>query len=170
MVQREERRLWGKKEEVIQKLNEEKNKVMKMEEEFNKGNEEQLINIQELEPDEFKDLEDNYVKIYALVDILIISFTIYESVIKNQDSTWELKDKLLSIVIQHFCVEAKIQKVGIISLISLENIIVAQEKIKNPNYNKIFFGDLTIQGKILCIIFEMNPKLKKSDMRRLLWW
>ena len=168
-IEKEERRLWGKKEEVIQKLNEEKNKVMKMEEEFNKGNEEQLINIQELEPDEFKDLEDNYVKIYALVDILIISFTIYESVIKNQDSTWELKDKLLSIVIQHFCVEAKIQKVGIISLISLENIIVAQEKIKNPNYNKIFFGDLTIQGKILCIIFEMNPKLKKSDMRVKVW-
>ena len=168
-IEREERRLWGKKEEVIQKLIEEKNKVMKMEEEFVKGNEEQLINIQELEPDEFKDLEDTYVKIYALVDILITSFTIYETVIRNDDGTWELKDKLLSIVIQHFGVECKIQKVGLIALISLENIIVAQEKIKNPNYNKIFFGDLTIQGKILCIIFEMNPKLKKSDMRVKVW-
>jgi len=46
-------------------------------------------------------------------------------------------------------VEGKIQKVGIIFLLTLENIIISQEKITNPNYNKIFFGDLTTQGKIL---------------------
>jgi len=169
-IQREENRLFGKKEEIIQKLNEERNKVMRMEEEFNKGNKEQLENIEKLEQDdELKGLEDTYVKIYALVDILITSFTIYETVIRKTDYTWELKDKLLSIVIQHFGVECKIQKVGLIALLSLENIIIAQEKIKNPNYNKIFFGDLTIKGKILCIIFEMNPKLKKSDIRVKVW-
>ena len=169
-IQKEEGKLWGKKEEIINKLNEEKNKVMKMEEDFIKGNEEQLANMEkELEPDELKYLDDNYVKIYALVDILITSFTIYETVNKKEDGTWELKDKLLSFVIQHFGVECKIQKVGLIALMSLENIIVSQEKIKNPNYNKIFFGDLTIKGKILCIIFEMNPKLKKSDIRVKVW-
>ena len=168
-IKREEGKLWGKKEELIAKLNEEKIRVMKMEEDFNKGKEEEIVNLEELENDELKDLDDTYVKIYALIDILITSFTIYETVIKNEDGTWELKDKLLSIVIQHFSVECKIQKVGLIALISLENIIVAQEKIKNPNYNKIFFGDLTIKGKILCIIFEMNPKLKKSDMRVKVW-
>ena len=172
-IEREERRLWGRKEEIINKLNEERNKIIKMEDEFNKGKEEELINIEELEPDEFKDLDDTYVKIYALVNILITSFTIYETVIKKEDENgkwiWELKDKLLSFDIQRFGVEFKMQKVGLIALISLENIIVAQEKIKNPNYNKIFFGDLTIEGKILCIIFEMNPKLKKSDIRVKVW-
>ena len=74
-INREENRLWGRKEEIINKLNEEKNKVMKMEEDFLKGNTEQVENIQkELETDEFKDLEDTYVKIYALVDILTTSF------------------------------------------------------------------------------------------------
>ena len=172
-IEKEEGRLWGRKEEIINKLNEERNKIIKMEGEFNKGKEEELINIEELEPDEFKDLDDTYVKIYALVDILITSFTIYETVIKKENEEekriWELKDKLLSFDIQRFSVELKMQKVGLISLISLDNIIVAQEKIKNPNYNKIFFGDLTIEGKILCIIFEMNPKLKKSDMRVKVW-
>ena len=205
-IEKEEGRLWGKNEELILKLSEERNKVMRMEEEFIRGNEKKLLKIEELEPDEFKDLDDSYIKIYALVDILIISFTIYETVCKNivkakdknkkkikdeeedkideveneeEDEnndkdkneivTWILKDKLLSIVIQHFSVECKIQKVGLITLISLENIIVAQEKIKNPNYNKIFFGDLTIKGKILHVIFEMNPKLKKSDMRVKVW-
>ena len=167
-IQREERKLWGKNELLINILNEEKNKVMRMEEDFmrDKGT---IVNIQELEKDEFTDLEDTYVKYYAIIDILITSFTIYETVIKKPNGTWELKDKLLSILIQHFGVECKIQKVGLIALLSLENIIVAQEKIKNPNYNKIFFGDLTIKGKILCIIFEMNPKLKKSNIRIKVW-
>ena len=169
-IEREDNKFFGRKEEIVQKLNEERNKVIRMEEEFNKGHREKIENIVELEEDdELKGLEDTYVKIYALVDILITSFTIYETVIRKANYTWELKDKLLSIVIQHFGVECKIQKVGLIALLSLENIIIAQERIKNPNYNKIFFGDLTIKGKILCIIFEMNPKLKKSDMRVKVW-
>ena len=169
-INKEENRLWGREEEIINKLNEEKNKVIKMEEDFLKGNTEQLANIQkESEIDEFKDLEDTYVKIYALVDILITSFTIYETVVKKKEGTWLLQDKLLSLIIQHFGVELKMQKVGLITLLSLENIIISQEKIQNPNYNKIFFGDLTIKGNLLCIIFEMNPKLKKSDMRVKVW-
>ena len=169
-IKREEGRLWGKKEEVIAKLNEEKYRVIKMEDNFNNGNEEQIINVEELEDDELKDLDDTYVKLYVLIEFLITSFTIYETVIKEpKTGTWELKDKLLSISIQHFGVECKIQKVGLIAFIYLENIIVAQEKIKNPNYNKIFFGDLTKEGRILCILFEMNPKLKKSDMRVKVW-
>ena len=169
-IEREDNRFFGRKEEIIQKLVEERNKVIRMEEEFNKGHREEIENIAELaEDDELKGLEDTYVKIYALCDILITSFTIYETVIRKDDYTWELRDKLLSIVIQHFGIELKMQKVGLISLLSLENIIISQEKIKNPNYNKIFFGDLTIKGKILCIIFELNPKLKKSDMRVKVW-
>ena len=169
-IEREDNRLFGRKEEIIQNLTEERNKVIRMEEEFNKGHKEEIQNIVELEEDdELKGLEDTYVKIYALIDILITSFTIYETVLKNEDATWTLKDKLISINIQHFGIECKIQKVGLIALLTLENIIISQEKIENPNYNKIFFGDLTIEGKLLCIIFEMNPSLKKSDMRVKVW-
>ena len=169
-IRKEENRLFGKNEELILKLNEEKNRVMRMEEEFIKGNEEnKLAEIAQMEPDEYKDLPDTYVKIYALVDILITSFTIYEKVIRNTNDDWELQDKLLSFVIQHFSVEFKMQKVGLYALIYLENIIIAQEKNKNPNYNKIFFGDLTIKGKIISILFQMNPTFKKSDIRVKVW-
>ena len=168
-INKEERRLWGKNEELIQRLNEEKNKILKLEEDFIKGKEQEIEKIEGLVQDDFKDLPDSYVKIYALIDILITSFTIYETVLKNEDATWTLKDKLISINIQHFGIECKIQKVGLIALLTLENIIISQEKIENPNYNKIFFGDLTIEGKLLCIIFEMNPSLKKSDMRVKVW-
>ena len=97
------------------------------------------------------------------------SFTIYETVIQDKSGGWKFKDKLILILVQNLCTELKIQKVGIIFLFTLENIVISQEKIQNPNYSKIFFGDLTTQGKILCIIFEINPKLKKSNLRCKIW-
>ena len=169
-IESEERNLFGKNENVIQKLHQERERVLKLEEQFMKtGKAEEIEDTAADEMDELKDLEDTYAKIYAKIDILVISFTIYETVIRNQDNTWELRDKLLTIGIKDLGVETKIQKVGLVAFIHLDNIIVAQEKVTNPNYNKIFFGDLTVKGYLLCIIFEMNPKLKKSDMRVKVW-
>ena len=169
-IQKEQGRLFGKSDAKIAKLVEERNRVMKIEEEYLKtGKAEAIEDTTAAEEDELKDLPDNYVKIYAYIDILITSFTIYETLIRKPDRTWELRDKLLSIVIKDLGTEAKIQKVGLIALVSLDNIIIAQEKVTNPNYNKIFFGDLTVQGKLLCITLEMNPKLKKSDLRVKVW-
>ena len=169
-IQKEQGSLFGKNDAKIAKLMEERNRVIKIEEEFIKtGKAEEIEDSTAAEQDELKDLEDTYVKIYAYIDILITSFTIYETVIRKPDKTWELQNKLLSIVIKDLGTEAKIQKVGLIALVSLDNIIVAQEKVTNPNYNKIFFGDLTVQGKLLCITLEINPKLKKSDLRVKVW-
>ena len=169
-IRREELKLIRKNEKLIQSLTEEKNIVIRKEQEFLKtGKVEDLEDTKALEEAELEGLPDNYTKIYAYVDILITSFTIYETLIKKPNNTWELRDKLLSLVIKDFGIEAKILKVGIIALITLENIIIAQEKVNNPNYNKIFFGDLTVNGKLLNIIFEMNPKLKKSDLRVKVW-
>ena len=169
-IQREQSKLFGKSDKKIAELGEQRNRIIKLEEEFLKtGKAEEIEDTAAAEAEEFKGLEDTYVKIYAYIDILITSFTIYETVIQHEDNTWELKDKLLSIVVKDLGLEAKMQKVGLIALISLDNIIISQEKVRNPNYNKIFFGDLTIQGKLLCIIFEMNPKLKKSDLRVKVW-
>ena len=166
----------AKNEDKIKRLEEEKAKIIKMEEIFNqtmfkKGKKIEDENNEEitLEQDELSGLDDTYVKIYANFDILMTSLTIYETVLLNQKKGWEFKHKLILIHVQNLSVEGKIQKVGIIFLLTLENIIISQEKITNPNYNKIFFGDLTTQGKILYIIFEINPKLKKSDLRCKIW-
>ena len=172
-IKLEKIKLIGKNEEKIKRLEEDQMKIIKMEEIFNqnmfikkrKFDNENL----NLEQDELSGLDDTYIKFYATIDILMTSFTIYETVIQNDKNGWEFKDKLILILVQHLKIEGKIQKVGMIFLLTLENIIISQEKIKNPNYNKIFFGDLTTQGKILYIIFEINPKLKKSDLRCKIW-
>ena len=169
-IQKEERNLFGKRQEVIAKLYDEKSRVIKLQEKFLKtGKAEEIEDNTAEEQAELKDLEDTYAKIHACIDILVISFTIYETVIRKENNTWELRDKLLSIDIKDLGVEAKIQKVGIIALIHLDNIIISQDKVRNPNYNKIFFGDLTVKGRLLCIIFEMNPTFQKSDIRVKVW-
>jgi hypothetical protein len=48
---------------------------------------------------------------------------------------------------------------------TLEDTLIKQDKIQNPNYSAILFGDVNTKGKILDIEFEMNPNLERSDMR-----
>ena len=164
-IENEEGNLFGKNSDIIVQLHEERNRVLRLEDEFIKtGKAEPIENIEEEEKKKYGSVEDSYTKIYAKIDILVISFTIFETV-NRQGKAWELKDKLISLGIKDLGVEAKIQKVGLIALIHLDNIIISQEKTQNPNYNKVFFGDLTVDEKLLYIKFEMNPKLPKSDMK-----
>ena len=43
--------------------------------------------------------------------------------------------------------------------------MIRQEKIRNPNYSEIIFGDVNTKGKILDIEFIINPHLECSDMK-----
>ena len=120
--------------------------------------------------DDLPDFNDDYLNIYIIVEIYIISFHLFKKSIKikqqnNNNIQWKLYKMILSLDVHHFTHECKIQKVGLILSFSLENIILSQGKLKNPNYTKIIFGDLTSKGKLISIIFEKNPKLPKSDMR-----
>jgi hypothetical protein len=84
-INKEQNRVLGKREDVLRKLIEERNKVFKLEQDFLKtGKAQQIDSIVSDENDEFKNMEDTYVKIYAYIDILITSFTIYETVKENQ--------------------------------------------------------------------------------------
>ena len=165
-IKAEEVILFGKKEEIIQKLEEERRKIIEEEKLFDLDKEKQLEKgkIEEMD-DEFKDISDGYLKIFASVEILLTSFSIYETVLRNPDWNCENKTKIISLDIQHIAVDYRMKKVGRFFSICFENIIVYQEIIVNPNYSNIFFGDLTCPRKILNIEFEINPKLKKSDIR-----
>ena len=168
-IKNEENRLFGKREDILKQLQEEKKRVLENEKVFDLEVDKQL-EVDEIEEiDLLKDMNDDYIKLFAIVEILITSFTIYETVIIKPDGGWDHKTKILSLDIQHISVDGRMRKVGAIYSVSFENIIVSQEIIKNPNYSKIFFGDLTCPGKILCIEFEMDPRLKKSDLRCKVW-
>ena len=160
-----------KNDKILKALNQEKERILKLEENFTNSmfSKTRHNALEDLGQDELAGLEDTYVKLYVTVDILMTSLTIYEVVAQKEKGGWEFKNKLIMVLVQKLSVEGKIQKVGIIFLFTLENIVISQEKIQNPNYSKIFFGDLTTKGKILYIIFEINPKLKKSDLRCKIW-
>ena len=148
-IKKEENRLFGKREDILKQLQEEKKRVLENEKVFDLEVDKQL-EVDEIEEiDLLKDMNDDYIKLFAIVEILITSFTIYETVIIKPDGGWDHKTKILSLDIQHISVDGRMRKVGAIYSVSFENIIVSQEIIKNPNYSKIFFGDLTCPGKIL---------------------
>ena len=160
-----------KNDAKLKSLNQEKERILRLEENFTSTmfSKTKHNALDDLRQDELAGLEDTYVKLYLTVNILMTTLTIYEMVAQKEKGGWEFKNKLILVLVQNLSVEGKIQKVGIIFLFTLENIIISQEKIKNPNYSKIFFGDLTTKGKILYIIFEINPKLKKSNLRCKVW-
>ena len=115
------------------------------------------------------DLEDSYVTLHFEFNILMTSLTIYEFEERKDEGKWGYKHKVMTFSIQNLIMELKIQNIGMIFLFTLGNIIISDERIKNPDYNKIIFGDLTTQGRILCMILEINPKLVKSDLRIKIW-
>ena len=161
-IKEEEQKFIHLDKNINERLKEQKNKLLKIQENFDsfifKENDFNMVEALQLD-----DLDDSSIIFYFDIEILMTSLTVYEFVKKKENGNWEFMSKLVSISVQSLNMEGKIQKVGIYFLFTLENIIVTQEKIKNPNYNKIIFGDLTSNEKILTIYFEINPKLKKSD-------
>ena len=95
-----------------------------------------------------------------------IRFIIYENVKKNiKDKLWEYKNILIKLVASNFDVEGMLFQSRLKFSISLNNAIITQEKTKNKNYEKLFFGDLDNRGKVLYLEFEKNPKFEKSDYK-----
>ena len=65
----------------------------------------------------------------------------------------------------NFLLKCEIIKKGMAIKMTLEDTIIRQEKIKNPNYSTILFGDINTKGKILDIEFIINPNFERSDMK-----
>ena len=152
----------------LKKLNERKTRILKLQQNFlqNMFNDRIHNKFDILIKD---DIEDSYVTLHFEFNILTTSLTIYEREERKNDGNWGFIDKVMSFSIQNLIMELKIQNIGMIFLFILENIVISDERIKNPNYNKIIFGDLTTKGRILCMILEINPKLVKSDLRIKIW-
>ena len=151
-------------DERINKLKKEKEKLLKKQKKF--------LNTMftgkvrhEYENFEQYDVEDTYITLNFNFKILITSLTLFEYETKEENGNWKFKQKVMTISIPNLIMELRIFKVGMIFLFTLENIVFTDERIKNPNYNKIIFGDLTSKGNLLYMIFEINPKFEKSDFR-----
>ena len=159
---------WHKDSSKIEELNEELRKLEKKKIKIEKS----LIKTKDLkEKDNFKEryeeLNERISDINSSMVFRIneIKFIIYENTKKKYDKTWEYKDILVKFIFSSLDLEGKIYQDSILLKMSLDNVIISHEKTKNPNYQKVVFGDIDNRGKVLYMEFEKNPKLEKSDYK-----
>ena len=154
-------------EKLKKKLEDLKNKESKLD---NLPNDE-LNKKGSVEIDPYYNLPDNFVLYH--VDLVIIkhNFIIYEDMELNKEkNNWKPQGELIKFVNEEFIIKADARKTGQLFIMSLKNVIFSQDKVKNPNYNKILFGDeqFNTDEKILYIEFENNPAFEKSNYRLLM--
>ena len=117
-----------------------------------------------VEIDNLMNLPDTYLHYVGIFHMNKIKFIIHEKVLKI-DKSWKYEGKIIEIEFINYFLQGKFFKKGMLIKMTLEDTLIKQDKIKNPNYSAILFGDVNTKGKILDIEFEMNPNMEKSDMR-----
>ena len=159
---------WSKDLTKIEELNEELKKLekkkIKIEKSLIKAKD---LNLKDNFKERYEELNERISDINSSVVFSIneIKFIIYENTKKINDKTWEYKDILVKFIFSSLDFEGKIYQDSILVTMSLDNVIISHEKTKNPNYQKIVFGDIDNRGKVLYMEFEKNPKLEKSDYK-----
>ena len=169
-LENEESKWYGKDLNKIEELKKELENLEKKRKAAENNSQDKNIseNSQENIKGKYEELSEifSYKNSSMIFNINEIRFIIYENAKRNdKEKLWEYKDILIKFVFTSFDIEGKIFHNGLILTMSLENAIITQEKTKNPNFHKLFFGDLDINGKMLYMEFEINPNFEKSDYR-----
>ena len=164
-IKEQEGKFFFRDEKIIKKLKYELEVLKNTEEEYNKSMFNELSNKDaNVEIDNLMSLPDSYLHYVGIFYMRKIKFILHENSYKN-DSSWTYKDKIIEIELLNFFLKGQFFKKGMSIKITLEDTLIKQDKIKNPNYSAILFGDINTKGKILDIEFVMNPNLECSDMK-----
>ena len=164
-LKEQEGKFFFRNEKLIQSLKTELKLLISSEEKYNKLQENELENKNaEVVIDNLMNLPDTYLHYIGKFHMNKIKFVIHEKVLKI-DKSWKYEGKIIEIEFINYFLKGEFFKKGMLIKMSLEDTLIKQDKIKNPNYSAILFGDVNTKGKILDIEFEINPNLECSDMR-----
>ena len=164
-IKEEDGKYFFRNEKLIKNLKYELKLLIDSEEEYNKSMLNELSNKDaKVEIDNLMNLPDSYLHYVGIFFMKKIKFILHENSYKN-DSSWRYKGKIIEIELVNFFLKGEFFKKGMCIKITLEDTLIKQEKIKNPNYSAILFGDINTKGKILDIEFVINPNLECSDMK-----
>ena len=164
-LKEQEGKFFFRNEKLIQSLKKELSMLKESEENYNQIQLNELENKNaEVAIDNLMNLPDTYLHFVGIFHMNKIKFIIHEKVLKI-DKAWIYKGKIIEIEFINYFLKGEFFKKGMLIKMSLEDTLIKQDKINNPNYSAILFGDVNTKGKILDIEFEMNPNLERSDMR-----
>ena len=163
-IKEEEKRFFRRNEKLIKALKTQLKVLIDSEQEYNLSMIKELEQDQKVEIDNLTNLPDSYCHYVGKFYIKKIKLILHEDIFKT-NLGWNYTDKIIEIELMKFYLEGNFFKKGLSLKISLEDTLVKQDKIKNPNYSSILFGDINTKGKILDIEFIINPSLPCSDMK-----
>ena len=170
-IEEEENKWLGKNVERINELKEELKKLDKKELEIsqkkNRSNKRKStikLNNEEGINETLSELNLNLNIKFELNDT---RFIVYELVKRsNKGNLWTYSDVLIKFIFTNFSIIGDFATNIIKLQMYLEDTTISHGKTKNPNYEKLLFGETSIQsGKVLNIEFEKNPTFKYSDYR-----
>ena len=163
-IKEEEKRFFLRNEKYINHLKKQLKILIDSEQEYNLTMIKELEKDQKVEIDNLTNLPDSYLHYVGKFYIKKIKLILHEDIYKD-NLDWNYKDKIIEIELMKLSLEGNFFKKGLSLKVSLEDTSVKQDKIKNPNYSSILFGDINTKGKILDIEFIINPSLPCSDMK-----
>ena len=163
-IEEEEKRFFRRNEKLINHLKNQLKVLIESEQEYNQSMIKELEKDQKVEICNLTNLPDSYLHYVGKFYIKKIKLILHEDIIKDNFG-WSYTDKIIEIELMKFSLEGNFFKKGLSLKISLEDTSIKQDKIKNPNYSSILFGDINTKGKILDIEFIINPSLPSSDMK-----
>ena len=161
----QEGKFFFRNEKLIQSLKNELNLLIKSEENYNQIQMNELENKNaKVEIDNLMNLPDTYLHFVGIFHMNKIKFILQEKVEKINKS-WIYSGRIIELEFINYFLKGNFYKKGMFIKMTLEDTLIKQDKIQNPNYSAILFGDINTKGKILDIEFELNPNLERSDMR-----
>ena len=164
-LKEQEGKFFWRNEKLIESLKKEINLLVQSEENYNQIQIDELENKNaKVQIDNLMNLPDNYLHFVGIFRMDKIKFILHEKVEKI-NSSWICEGKIIEIEFIKYFLKGEFYKKGMLIKMTLEDTLIKQDKIQNPNYSAILFGDVNTKGKILDIEFEMNPNLERSDMR-----
>ena len=95
-------------------------------------------------------------------------FYIYENVKKklSKDKLWTYDELLIKCLFSYFTINGQVSTSSFLFSTSLDDVTISHGLSKNPNYQKLLFGETSLSsGKVLKITFEKNPDLELSDYK-----
>ena len=164
-LKEQEGKFFWRNEKLIQSLKNELNLLIQSEENYNQIQMNELENKNaKVEIDNLMNLPDTYLHFVGIFHMNKIKFILHEKVIKENKS-WIYEGRIIELEFINYFLKGEFYKKGMLIKMTLEDTLIKQDKIQNPNYSAILFGDVNTKGKILDIEFELNTNLERSDMR-----
>ena len=169
-IKKEEGRWFGKNQDLINKLKKDKEKMMN---ELNQIKYYLLMSkekIKEHENSELNEYPEDYMWIKVIILILITSCNIYETIKRGDMGGWQYHNKIIDIALQQMNMINYIKKERFALNISVENIVITEEEMKNKNYNKILFGNLISQETLFELKYEIDDTSQISNKKLSLYF